>query len=78
MALAAAGGGLFKCRARFLSFLSRGARARAGCRGRADARTRGAGHRACDVHVSACLGCGCVGPCPPLRSNRCVACGRLI
>eukprot|EP00966_Prymnesium_polylepis_P335089 7390447-Prymnesium_polylepis.1 len=26
----------------------------------------------------ACLGCGCVGSCPPLRSYRCVACGRLI
>eukprot|EP00966_Prymnesium_polylepis_P147325 3403104-Prymnesium_polylepis.1 len=26
----------------------------------------------------ACLGCGGVGSCPPLRSYRCVACGRLL
>ena len=30
------------------------------------------------VNASACLGCGCVGSCPPLRSYRCVACGRSI
>ena len=30
------------------------------------------------VNASACLGYGCVGSCPPLRSYRCVACERLI
>mmetsp|Transcript_10463 Transcript_10463/g.25923 ORF Transcript_10463/g.25923 Transcript_10463/m.25923 type:complete len:270 (-) Transcript_10463:530-1339(-) len=30
------------------------------------------------VNASGCLGCGCVCSCPPLRSYRCVACGRSI
>eukprot|EP00966_Prymnesium_polylepis_P276696 6392620-Prymnesium_polylepis.1 len=30
------------------------------------------------VNASACLGCGCVGSCPPLRLYRRVACGRSI